>query len=338
MKDYKKILEGIVNIINTTEKNDIGFANICTYISENCPELKENEDERIRKELISYFQYMADNYPNDIKYAKVGNWIAWLKENEDERIRKELISYFQYMADNYPNDIKYAKVGNWIAWLEKQGEQNPYSGVSFKYNGHTWGMCARDNGVEILVDGEIKERVFLGSKPQGKSALEAINEEKVDNDNKVETKFHEGDWVILTAGELSTTLQIVKVDTNKRLYWFNDSSYLPIVDEECLHLWTIQDAKDGDVIYSRHYTESFEWIGIFKSLDKENKRVFFYGFWHNISKSFSVCRKEAYVLYNDFSPATKEQREQLEKAMAVAGFTFDFEKKELKKIENKSNL
>lgn len=38
-------------------------------------------------------------------------------------------------------------------YIEKQGEPNPYSGVSFKYNGHTWGMCARDNGVEILVDG-----------------------------------------------------------------------------------------------------------------------------------------------------------------------------------------
>ena len=60
MKDYKKILEGVVNIINTTEKSDIGFANICTYIGENCPELKESEDERIRKELIGFLR----NIPN----------------------------------------------------------------------------------------------------------------------------------------------------------------------------------------------------------------------------------------------------------------------------------
>lgn len=57
-------------------------------------------------------------------------------------------------------------------WLEKQGKPNPYSGVSFKYNGHTWGMCARDNGVEILVDGEIKEIIFLDNKPQGKQTNE----------------------------------------------------------------------------------------------------------------------------------------------------------------------
>ena len=45
--DYEKILKGIVDIINTTEKSDIGFVNICTYIGENCPELTESEDEMI---------------------------------------------------------------------------------------------------------------------------------------------------------------------------------------------------------------------------------------------------------------------------------------------------
>ena len=53
MKDYKKILEGVVNIINTTEKSDIGFANICAYIGENCPELKESEDEKVEKAIFA---------------------------------------------------------------------------------------------------------------------------------------------------------------------------------------------------------------------------------------------------------------------------------------------
>lgn len=44
-------------------------------------------------------------------------------------------------------------------YIEKQGEQkpNPYSGTSFEYNGHIWGMCARDNGVDILCDKHIIE-------------------------------------------------------------------------------------------------------------------------------------------------------------------------------------
>lgn len=110
MKDYKKILKGVINIINTTEKGDIGFVNICTYISENCPELKESEDERVRRELLAVI--------NDLV----------LPDDQQSRF---------------------------VAWLEKQGEPNPYSGVSFEYNGHTWGMCARDGGVDIGYDKQL---------------------------------------------------------------------------------------------------------------------------------------------------------------------------------------
>lgn len=75
-----------------------------------------------------------------------------LKESEDEKIRKELVQYL----NDYPNlpNGHYCR-DDFFAWLEKQGEQNPYSGVSFKYNGHTWGMCARDNGVDILLDKQL---------------------------------------------------------------------------------------------------------------------------------------------------------------------------------------
>ena len=84
MKDYKKILEGVVNIINTTEKSDIGFANICTYIGKNCSELAESEDERIREEIINYFEH----YPNIIvKRERKSDYIAWL-EKQGEIIKE----------------------------------------------------------------------------------------------------------------------------------------------------------------------------------------------------------------------------------------------------------
>lgn len=103
--DYKKILEDVVDIINTTEKSDIGFANICTYIGENCPGLKESEDEKIKKRII-----------------------ALVNAHGQGRYKDKMLS-----------------------WFEKQGEQ----------------------------------------KPQGKSALEAIKEEKVDNANKDEPRQEE---------------------------------------------------------------------------------------------------------------------------------------------------
>lgn len=83
MKDYKKILEGVVNIINTAEKSDIGFANICTYIGENCPELKESEDERIRGNIIATIHlYYGEPLEDEAK-----EMIAWLEKQGEQKIK-----------------------------------------------------------------------------------------------------------------------------------------------------------------------------------------------------------------------------------------------------------
>lgn len=71
-----------------------------------------------------------------------------LRDN-DERIRKEIIDYIKIRANRK----------DWIVWLEKQGEQNPYSGVSFRYNDNIWGMCARDNGVDILFNKKLIQHI-----------------------------------------------------------------------------------------------------------------------------------------------------------------------------------
>ena len=52
-----------------------------------------------------------------------------LKESEDERIRKELIENFKWYCGDFPEITKWGKDDNLlvkdiIAWLEKQGEQN----------------------------------------------------------------------------------------------------------------------------------------------------------------------------------------------------------------------
>ena len=138
--------------------------------------------------------------------------IPELKESEDERISKEIIKYLERTVPHHHRD-EVLKSKEWTAWLEKQElKSNPYSGVSFSYNGNIWGMCARDNGVEILFDGELKaflssEKSFIyPTRPQ--PVLEPIKEEKAGNNNKVETKFKVGDWVVNTVGD---TNQVVKV-------------------------------------------------------------------------------------------------------------------------------
>jgi hypothetical protein len=136
MKDYKKILENVVGIINTTEKSDIGFANICNYISEHCPELTDSEDERIRKELIAHFK--TNSVSESWSGLNVKKVIAWLEKQGEkfipENIDEAALQYVDTCAvdgevthDNvtepYWNNHSMMKAYK-AGWL-KQGEQKP---------------------------------------------------------------------------------------------------------------------------------------------------------------------------------------------------------------------
>ena len=252
-----------------------------------------------------------------------------LKESEDERIRKEVLAFIRREGQH----IDKYKWHKWIAWLEKQ-HVNPFSGVSFEYNGHHYGMCARDNGVEILFDGELK--AFVSSEksfvypihPQPdlapKNVMEAIKEEKVDNQNCVkpivEPKFKVGDW---TASDTNLIRRIIKVENG---YYTTDYGILPIEDyDNVFHLWSIYDAKDGDVLT----WDDTSCVVLFEGV-KNNKCFTSHCFANDIS--FEICTSH-YI--EGCHPATKEQRDLLFQNMKEAGYEWDAEKKELKKIEQK---
>ena len=119
-------------------------------------EIKDNDGDKIRKEIINYF----------LEYWRIEEgitqpeWIAWLEkqgnpkfaETEDERIRKWLIGYFQqYKIDGM--EVVYTsgfKADDIIAWLEKQGEQKTTNKVEPKFKKGDW-IIYRDEGcTEIL--------------------------------------------------------------------------------------------------------------------------------------------------------------------------------------------
>jgi hypothetical protein len=154
---------------------------------------------------------------------------------------------------------------------------------------------------------------------------------------KVEPKFHEGDWVVRG----KTIAQIL--DIQEQYYVGldidgNDFTSSRFLSDDKIHLWDItKDAKDGDVLCSES-----GWTCIFKALDNHTNTFSSYCFmdkdkWFcNIGSECHTLDKVFIKAYNgEIHPATKEQRDTLLKAMADAGYTFDFEKKELNKIEPK---
>ena len=57
-----------------------------------------------------------------------------LKESEDERIRKELIDFLEYYRLNNVLDIKTISIlTDSVAWLEKQGEHKPANKIEPKF-------------------------------------------------------------------------------------------------------------------------------------------------------------------------------------------------------------
>jgi len=288
--DYEKQLKEALSDVNTPYV-------ITSWIEENFPQLKESKDEGIRKAILTGLIDCRD------------------------------------APDLWWSDFGGIPIDDCIAWLEKQGEQNPYSGTSFEYNGHTWGMCARDNGVEILFDGELK--AFLSTEksfiypihPQPdltpKNAMEAIKEEKVDNANKVEPKFKVDDFI--KHNKANIICKVIAVNSNDNSYYVEnigiDGSRIELSNaEQNFHLWTIQDAKEGDVLVTDN--------GNTFIYHKHDSNYVYYhcsiNYFDNITinSSWNVLR---------IKPATKEQCDLLFQKMKEAGYNWDAEKKKLGK-------
>ena len=254
MKDYKKILEGVVNIINTAEKSDIGFANICTYIGENCPELKESEDESM------------------VKF-----------------IKNQLFNIKKTITENYELD---AKLTNAICWLEKQGEQKiktPEESLGIDYDTY-------NKIVDECIYGEQKHT------------------------DKVESNFKVGDWVVY----FDDVDLITGIEENG--YCINNSGHIPFICASDIRLWTIQDAKDGDVLA----WDDSKCIALFKNIYDEDS-FNSYGFVGCCTGTFES--RQSYHDIEGAHPATKEQRDLLFQKMHEAGYEWDAENKELIKIE-----
>ena len=105
----------------------------------------------------------------------------------------------------------------------------------------------------------------------------------------------------------------------------NENEIARYVARDCFHLWTIKDARDGDVLV--YNNSSVEIILLFKKW-MNGVGGGAYSYAHTFNNE---------ILFNDWSdcgyathPATKEQRDLLFQKMKEAGYEWDADKKELK--------
>lgn len=222
-------------------------------------------------------------------------------ESEDERIRKMII----HVINITPATIAVQYRKEMLDWLEKQVEKKVD-----KCEG-----CNNIKGCITCTDGD---------------QYAHITEQKPAD--KVEPKFKVGDWVVMGICDPLKIIDVIapyyKVISTKGNLVSISIDYV----DSYYHIWTIQDAKKGDVLQANKCAL------IFDSLTKDiDGNIVISSWYYCDTETFygmGTCKPDLWVT-EGVVPATKEQRDFLFSKMKEAGYEWDVEKKELKKIEQK---
>lgn len=332
-KAYDKALESAKSCL----KDDTITNTAKSYIEEIFPELKESREEKIRKLLIRLFTSNTNEKFDDVSTEEI---IAWLEKQapiDEERIVKGVrrgvaMSLMDYIDENTK--------GMCLSNMECEDIENAVVDGD-------WGRVYRYMKKKVEKQGEQKETLCdKCKKTQPSHSCQDITELgrcAVEHEqkpaNEVEPKFHEGQWI--TNGDY--TWKIVEVRPLDYILKSQDGNIvddtISHVDEQ-FHSFTIEDAKDGDIlvtnkkqpfIFNGHYDEDTDYIYGYCGICDLVKDDSFYINEENVEEECNV-----WCVNENVYPATKEQCDILFSKMKDAGYEWDAEKKEPKKIEEKS--
>lgn len=306
------------------------------------PELAESEDERTRKELMDFV--VGNTINKDGKREKYLAWLEKQKEftSDEEKQGKEYVLWCINQAKKHAKDEN--EMGTcWFAekWLEKQGDakqelekQDKYTEINrgknylctktHKYAGEEWREGIKYFAAEdhTLINQGCAYYCPSWSKEEHNNFFKEVGYAEIS------PRFKVDDWI--TDGEY-----IWKIIDIRQLDYILQSQDGKVVDDtisyvdEHFHLWTIKDAKDGEVLVDDIDGRPF----IFKGLsdpNHPNSPVAYCGI--NSECDFRVSYGSYRWTDKDVEPSTKEQRDRLFQKMKKAGSKWDSQNKRLEDI------
>lgn len=318
------------------------------------PELRESEDEKVRKELIEFVKGWKEKAKGFC--PEVPLWTS------DEEECDRYLSWFEKQADhaNFLNKIQigdkvtrneFGELVN-LSQLKRVAKPNEKQGCkesvdkeyTFKSIPRLLDMIEPTDRAKSyckkLIDSLLQEGYATDAKIVS-DCLKQMNGEKVamatmDEQkpaDKVEQKFHEGEWV--ACEELNPAKIINIVDDKYEVEFIDGNKGFPHIDyiDRNFHLYTIQDAKDGDVLVNGSNIFIFHFINGTRLMGYCHVNTNDGRFYDDLGKNECFCLIDAVV-----NPATKFQRNILFTRMREAGYEWDAEKKELKKIKNQDEM
>jgi hypothetical protein len=292
------------------------------------PELKESEDERIRKELTEFLKNASGGFlDSTIQCKTFRKWYTWLEKLGNkpqgksalEAIREEKVDNankiepkdYSCIDPHFGKPIDKVepkfKVGDIVQYITDSTDRRKIEEIDTLCN-----MYHTDSS-PIMFENEDEWKAVL-------------NSENVEQNlsYKVESKFKVGDWI--TNGDY--TWKIISVDNfdyTLQNQWGECVEDTIVYVNDVFHLWTIKDAKNGDVL-----VDIYGNMGVYKKCDALIWESYFSLGCHGGFQPFKVIHENEKTC-----PAIKELRELLSQKMKEAGYKWDAEKKELIKEEVK---
>ena len=319
------------------------------------PELKESGDEKIRKNIIIALKSQKDELGDFYKSHNTSEseLVAWLgKQGESsdqihywtEEEIEPIISDYLRGAEHYGGMIGRLRCLKPKS-LEKQGEQKAH----LELKAGKWYICHRayccradhltvKEGERFLCqeDGVVKGFVITDPEKYFREVSAPIEATAATYTTEVETgdggikalvtgkvvmpKFKVDDWIV---NDYCMGKVIALTDD---AYLLDTGQGIPFSCEYNAHLWTIADAKDGDVLQLGVVTAIFK-----ESIGNGNCKCYCSVFNGEFEIPSQDGADNSYGCHNA-TPATKEQRELLFQKMKEAGYEWDAEKLEPIKV------
>lgn len=351
-KESKTSNENIINCIGMclTDVNEQRFKDYDTNLKDCLAWLeKQGESDETKAKMF----LINKGYPIDTNgifptYEEMYNIIRDGLENQNptwcEKDKNILNRLIGVLDGTNEEDYHEAWEETFLPWLKSLKERMQPQSKQYEYledfdNEEDYGIDGLYHAINILektigrVEGYQSDDGILSHKV----AINAVKElykkqgEKKSVD-KAESKFKVGDWCIDkqdgTIFRIEKVMEnIYKYKTDKgNLYYCSHGSL-----ELDSRLWTIEDVKDGDVLVNGSNIFIFHFINDTRLMGYCHVNIDDGRFYDDLGKNECFCLIDAVV-----NPATKEQRDLFFQKMKEAGYEWDSDKKELKKIEPKT--
>lgn len=275
-----------------------------------------NYEQKYKKALEKARQLCA--YPTTKPFiSDLQDLFPELNVTEDEQIRKELIDYLKERKSGESYGQYVLRYDRWINWLEKQDESDETNAKNFLINK---GYPIDTNDTFPTYE-EMYNIIRDGLEQQSEQ----------NNDDKYEPKFKVGDWIVFNGLTLYIN-EVVKGYYRTISKGGIPNSYDWDIDA-IARLWSIENAKDGDVLCTYECGEP-KIVFILKGIPRKDYTLSYYYYYNLMYPYFDSNVEKGCLAPNeeDVKPATKEQRDLLFQKMKESGYGWDDNKKESIKL------